>query len=189
MPPHTSLVSGGFIMAWKNYYKRQQKYYYSHRKEIIGKREYRKREYSEKEKKYQHQYYLKRQVELRKRHREHYYISQGRKPFAPLPIDKEERLKLSKKRRAVRQLRYISKKKGAIGNHTLEEWEAKKKEFNYCCAICGKKEPFEDQYFRKLEEDHIVPLSKGGTNYIENIQPACHKCNCLKSDKSITAKK
>ena len=31
--------------------------------------------------------------------------------------------------------------------------------------------------------DHIVPLSKGGTDKIENMQAACARCNAEKGDR------
>lgn len=71
-----------------------------------------------------------------------------------------------------------ARRKKAIGKFTLEEWENKKKEFNYCCADCGRHESE-----RKLTVDHFIPLSKGGTNFISNIEPRCKSCNCSKNNK------
>ena len=72
------------------------------------------------------------------------------------------------------------KRKGVIGSHTLTEWQELKDKFNHCCAICGMQEPFIGQYYIWLTEDHIKPITKGGNNFIENIQPLCFICNCKK---------
>jgi len=61
------------------------------------------------------------------------------------------------------------------GFHTIEEWEKCKKRYNYTCPMCGVSEPE-----IKLTLDHIIPLSCGGKNSIENIQPLCRACNSSK---------
>lgn len=71
--------------------------------------------------------------------------------------------------------RRYAREKGAEGSHTLSEWDNLKKQFNNKCAICGEEKP--------LTIDHIIPLSKGGTDYISNIQPLCRNCNSKKSNK------
>ena len=48
---------------------------------------------------------------------------------------------------------------------------------NGTCAICGN--PVK---YKKMTIDHIVPLSKGGTNGMDNLQLACKRCNLMKSD-------
>ena len=48
---------------------------------------------------------------------------------------------------------------------------------NYKCAACG--EVF-DSGIRGLQADHKVPLSRGGSNSIENWQPLCNTCNVVK---------
>ncbi len=42
------------------------------------------------------------------------------------------------------------------------------------CVRCGSKE--------KLEYDHIIPISKGGSNTARNIELLCEKCNREKSN-------
>lgn len=51
---------------------------------------------------------------------------------------------------------------------------------NFQCQLCFKTFPYE-----KLTIDHRIPISKGGTSSLLNIQPLCHGCNARKSNHSI----
>jgi 5-methylcytosine-specific restriction endonuclease McrA len=65
----------------------------------------------------------------------------------------------------------------AGGEYTPEQWLSLCKKYNNKCLCCGKK--------RKLTADHIVPISKGGSSDISNIQPLCMKCNAHKGTQTI----
>jgi len=52
---------------------------------------------------------------------------------------------------------------------TDEEWQDTLKEFNYSCAYCGEK--------TELEKEHFIPVSKDGGYTVDNMLPACLKCN------------
>lgn len=84
----------------------------------------------------------------------------------------------------IENIRKVRKLKNG-GSHTLGEWETLKAQYNWTCPSCGLQEPFNNQRTKSLTEDHIIPLSKGGSNNIENIQPLCRSCNCKKSTKII----
>lgn len=66
------------------------------------------------------------------------------------------------------------------GSFTYKQWESMKKKYGYKCAICGKKEPFLEQSYQYLTQDHIIPVTKGGPHIKENIQPLCMECNIRK---------
>lgn len=82
----------------------------------------------------------------------------------------EKRTIQRQKRRAL-----LNKSNGA---YTVEQWEQLKRKYGYRCLKCNRHEPE-----IKLTGDHVVPLSKGGSNTIDNIQPLCIQCNSGKKDK------
>lgn len=61
------------------------------------------------------------------------------------------------------------------GRHTVREWQRLVKQYGNRCLRCGKKGEA-----TTLTRDHVVPLSKGGKNSIDNIQPLCQNCNATK---------
>ena len=63
------------------------------------------------------------------------------------------------------------------GTFTQAEWDSLCARYNYTCLCCKQVKP--------LTFDHVVPLSKGGSNTIDNIQPLCLKCNQKKHNKII----
>jgi 5-methylcytosine-specific restriction endonuclease McrA len=73
-----------------------------------------------------------------------------------------------------------ARKLAAPGYFCAQEWHDLKAQYNYTCLCCGHKEPEIN-----LSVDHVVPLSRGGSNWIENIQPLCLSCNCSKGTKTI----
>lgn len=85
-------------------------------------------------------------------------------PGDPVSKAREYRRRADAKARASTRL---------LGHHTPVEWANLCAEHAYCCAHCHK--------FRSLTRDHIIPLSKGGSDLIDNIQPLCRSCNSIKN--------
>ena len=114
--------------------------------------------HKEKVKKYMLSYYEKNRERMNRLHRE--WVARNKEKAKQLDRTQYSRRKL------------------AEGTFTLEEWEAVKRQHGFRCANCNKR--------TKLTVDHIIPLSKGGTNFIANIQPLCKSCNCSKNDKLVS---
>ena len=64
------------------------------------------------------------------------------------------------------------------GSHTEGEWNTLLAQYDWICPSCKVKE-------LNLTRDHIIPLSRGGSDNIENIQPLCLPCNRSKYTKTI----
>ncbi|GAC1700132.1 MAG: hypothetical protein NVS9B4_00950 [Candidatus Acidiferrum sp.] len=68
--------------------------------------------------------------------------------------------------------------RGAEGKITAAEWAILLKYYKHACACCGAK--------GKLTLDHIVAVTKGGSNTIDNAQPLCLACNSAKGNRHTT---
>jgi 5-methylcytosine-specific restriction endonuclease McrA len=78
----------------------------------------------------------------------------------------------------VRALNVIKRgrRKNAAGSFTSEQWIARLEYHENCCYYCGAS--------GKMEIEHRIPLSRGGTNWPSNLVPACGPCNRRKSSKT-----
>jgi 5-methylcytosine-specific restriction endonuclease McrA len=96
----------------------------------------------------------------------------------------EERLELSaiKRRDQVKRAAILRAQRMAVakakGTHKQSEWLSIKAEFQGRCVRCGAR-------WRILTKDHAVPVSMGGSDSADNLQPLCVPCNSGKG-KEVT---
>ncbi len=67
--------------------------------------------------------------------------------------------------------------RGLEEHYTASEWDTLLLCTGGVCAACGR--------VGKLEVDHVVPLSVGGSNTIDNLQPLCKPCNARKGAQTV----
>ena len=81
----------------------------------------------------------------------------------------------SEKKAAKKAVRRSGRRRGKISK-TKREFIYKRD--GYKCVRCGEDDRAE------LTLDHIVPVSRGGTERNSNLQTMCRHCNGLKADKT-----
>jgi hypothetical protein len=154
-------------------YLRKGKEYYQRRREIHLKycKEYREKN-KEKRNQYQREY-AKKHPELIKKNKIAWALKNRDKKnkkmneYRKTPRGRETARRYCQNRRARKnQLRY---------KFTAKDWENCLKYFDFSCAYCGEKN-------KKITQDHVIALYKGGAYIPENIVPCCHFCNCSKAD-------
>jgi hypothetical protein len=69
-----------------------------------------------------------------------------------------------------------ARKMGVPGVLEESEWQATLEAHNNACASCGST--------KDISIDHIIPVSKGGANTSDNIQPLCRRCNSRKGNRT-----
>lgn len=74
--------------------------------------------------------------------------------------------------------RYI-KRHGAQGIHTKADFETLCIVNDWRCTYCGCLLNDEN-----ITEDHMIPITRGGNDNIENITPCCRSCNSKKGTKT-----
>jgi 5-methylcytosine-specific restriction endonuclease McrA len=85
--------------------------------------------------------------------------------------------KENRERKNISERSRSAAKKANGGKFTVDEWIALCVKYDNRCLACKARVV--------LTADHVIPLSKGGTNDIENIQPLCVSCNSSKGTKTI----
>lgn len=115
---------------------------------------------------------LKREWYARNKTRVREYNGQYQEMYRPR---RREWLAKNRERHNTNTHRYRARRVAAEGTHTHTEWLEVVWKQGFACAHCGE--------IRPLARDHIIPLSKGGNNYISNIQGLCKSCNSSKGAK------
>lgn len=69
------------------------------------------------------------------------------------------------------------RKLDAAGSCTPEQLIARFEYYGNCCAYCKAKV--------KLTVDHVIPLSRKGSQWPSNLRPACDRCNKTKGRRTL----
>lgn len=96
----------------------------------------------------------------------------------------ERVLELARQRRA--------RKKNAEGQHTADEVQQLYVMQRGLCCFCSKpvgdkRDGIKRSHFENYTEEHILPLDRGGSNWISNMVLTCWNCNCSRQDKLLFA--
>lgn len=102
------------------------------------------------------------------------YRKNNKEKIAQYRKDNPDKHRAYKSNRRTRQTK-------AGGSFTEKEWLKLCDKYHHKCLCCDKR--------RKLTADHVIPVSKGGTSDIDNIQPLCGPCNSKKNNKVIDFRK
>ncbi|MCP4139989.1 MAG: HNH endonuclease [Chloroflexi bacterium] len=132
-----------------------------------------KNKYREKEKAYKKEYRKENKEKINAYHKEWSKANPEKRAAY-----KKEWRKANPEKRAAYDQKRRARKAGNGGSFTAQEWRDLCEKYDSKCLCCKKK--------KKLTADHVVPISKGGTSNIENIQPLCKSCNSRKGNRRST---
>jgi len=76
---------------------------------------------------------------------------------------------------AIRRRRRARKAAAPVNDLSAAQWQEIQASQDHCCAYCGIR------CKGKLTQDHILPLSQGGSHTFTNVIAACRVCNSRKN--------
>ena len=157
--------------------KTKQREYYNNPERKAKLREYKQTpEFKAKRREYNRKYYEDPEVKVKRRE----YLREYRRNNPEKRAKDCEYMKwyrTTEKGKAVHRTsikKANARRKQAEGSHTSDEWLALKAKYHNRCLCCGR---HESELSSPIEQDHVIPLCKGGSNWITNIQPLCEQCN------------
>lgn len=132
------------------------------------------------ENKQRKQNYRKNNIEKVRQYEKQYREKNAHKLFEKRKAMKEYHKKYSKKwAEGNREKRRNNQHKRRVTKQNNGVFDILDKELNRIlnspCIICGST--------KRIEIDHIVPISRGGRHSIGNLQPLCKSCNVSKSNR------
>lgn len=150
--------------------KASQKYYKENRDKIlVSVKAYSKRPIvAARIHKYCKQYYVKHRVEQLAAAKQWRRDNLERRRLYIQEWNKKNRKKVRAYQKAYKIRRY-----GTNPELTERGWQILLSVFRGCCAYCKRK-------LSKLEQDHVLALSRKGRHAIGNVVPACRSCNATK---------
>jgi 5-methylcytosine-specific restriction endonuclease McrA len=78
--------------------------------------------------------------------------------------------------RAALNSRIKKHRRRAAGTLTIQDWQSVLSLYGGNCLACGASD---------VTIDHVIPISQGGSNTVDNVQPLCGTCNSKKATKTI----
>lgn len=160
------LCKACYFQQWKEKHKEQQSEYQkqyrrNHPKDV----EYQRKKNAES--------YQRNRAKVLQRSKDRYWANPEAKLSKAREWDKTHR-----KNKYQYHKRWFNRKRtnGNGPGLTLLEWETILATYSHKCAYCGST--------NRITQDHVQPLSRGGTDSPDNVVPACKSCNSKKGDKT-----
>lgn len=99
----------------------------------------------------------------------------GKNNRKALSDNKREWRRLNPQKFKAEKARRRALEKSAVGVISEQEWADRLAVYDGRCAYCLV-------VLVEITQDHVVPLSRGGSHTIDNVVPACRSCNSKKKD-------
>ena len=167
---------------------RDRAYRHKHREEIARRKAEYQRSHKEQLREYHRAYYARkghiyhREYDKQRRDQKREYDQQYRKANYERirerqrrwERDNQQHVRLYKRAAAMKRYSVVY---NAEGYYTDDDIQRQYGHQHGKCYYCG------ERVGKKYHVDHVVPVSRGGTNWPDNLVIACGHCNCTKNDR------